>query len=73
MFEFDTILVLAIKKIVMKVTYEYMMTSSDQILWIFSRFIDPIYTVKLILIMLTYILLLQLLCHSVHPLSATGG
>ena len=61
------------KKIVMKVTYEYMMTSSDQILWIFSRFIDPIYTVKLILIMLTYILLLQLLCHSVHLLSVTGG
>ena len=73
MFEFDTILVLAIKKIVMKVTYEYMMTSSDQILRIFSRFIDPIYTVKLILIMLTYTLLLQLLCYSVHPLSATWG
>ena len=41
---------LAIKKIVMKVMYEYMMTSSDQILWIFSRLNDPIYFVKLILI-----------------------
>ena len=51
---------LAIKIIVMKVTYEYMMTSSDQILWIFLRLNDPIYSVKLILIMLTYMLLLQL-------------
>ena len=44
-----------------------MMTSSDQILWIFLRLNDPIYPVKLILIMLTCILLLQLLPHSVHP------
>ena len=64
---------LAIKKIVMNVTYEYIMTSSDQNLWIFSRLNDPIYSTKLILIMLTYILLLQLLRQSVHPLSATGG
>ena len=59
---------LAIKKIVMKVTSEYVMTSSDQILRIFSRLNDPIYSVKLILIMLTHILLLQLLLHTVHPL-----
>ena len=58
---------LTIKEIVMKVMYEYMMTSSDQILWIFLRLNDPIYPVKLILIMLTCILLLQLLPHSVHP------
>ena len=64
---------LAIKKTVMQVTYEYMMTSSDQTLWIFSRLNDPIYSVKLILMMLTYILLLQLLCHSVHPTFCYGG
>ena len=58
---------LSIKKTVMQVTYKYMMTSSDQTLWIFSRLNDPIYSVKLILMMLTYILLLQLLRHSVHP------
>ena len=44
---------LTIKKTVMKVTYEYMMTSSDQILGIFLRLNDPFYSVKLILIMLT--------------------
>ena len=64
---------LAIKKIEMKVTYEYLMTSSDQILWIFLRLNDPIHSVKPILIMLTYILLPQLLLHCVHPLTATGG
>ena len=49
---------LAIKKFVMEVTYEYMMTSSDQILRIFSRSNDPIYSDKLVLITLAYILLL---------------
>ena len=34
---------------------------------IFSRLNDPIYSVKLILIMLTYILLLQLISQSVNP------
>ena len=51
----------------MKATYEYIMTSSDQTLRIFSRLNDPIYSVKLILIMLTYILLLQLISQSVNP------
>ena len=51
------------------------MTSFDQTLWIFLRLNDPIYSVKLklIIIMLTYILLLQLLRLSVQPLFATGG
>ena len=40
---------LIIKKNVMKFKYEYTMTSSDQILWIFSRLNGPIYSFKLIL------------------------
>ena len=36
----------------MNVTCEYMMTSSDQILWTFSRLNGPIYFVKLIFLKL---------------------
>ena len=42
---------LIVKKIVMRVTCEYM-TSSDQIPWIFSRLHGPIYSVQLILLKL---------------------
>ena len=47
----------------MKVTCEYMMTSSDQVLWNFSRLCGPIYFVQLIFLKLKvqHILLLQLL------------
>ena len=37
MFEFDMSLVWQQQKNVMKVTYKYTMTSSDQILWIFEK------------------------------------
>ena len=43
---------LTIEQIVINITYEYMMTSSDQILWIFWRVSGPIYSVKLILLKL---------------------
>ena len=51
-FEFDMLLVWQQQKNVMKVTYKYTMTSSDQTLWIFSRLSGRIYSVKLILLKL---------------------